>query len=328
MITTYRQHTLALLFGAWALATFLFPARLRAQNLAREALSIFPADTQQVTYSNLAQLRDRADYGEIRPRLVNHQLSEFENFLRSAGTDPEKDVDEVMLGWRGNLAEGSSYFGFASGRFDPERAREYFVQHQVPSRSYLGQDLYAFGSGEDRDDLFFAYFNSSSAAFGRLQDLKTLVDVQAGNKPPLDSNPDFVGWEGQLEGTASQWGIASGDAARNEAAPWLSGGAKLSIDPKAFLAPIQAVLYRVEWGGGFTAHLSILCQSAESASALAQVINLWKQSRSATADASQSHIARFLQGLEVQADGTRVELTGSGPIEAIEQVFRGPLSSR
>jgi len=78
----------------------VFPSPLPAQLIAREAFASFPADTLQFACMDLTQLRDLPSYPEIRAHLLSRQLRAFEDFLRSMGTDPEKDVDEVAMGWQ------------------------------------------------------------------------------------------------------------------------------------------------------------------------------------------------------------------------------------
>ncbi len=313
----YSDRSTTPLLVVWAAITFFSPALASGQGIAREGLSSFPADTQHWTYSNLAQLRGLPDYPQIRQRLLTRQLQGFEDFLRSMGTDPDKDVDEVVLGWRGQPIDTSAFFGLAEGRFRPEKAHQFFAQHQLPSRQYAGFELFAFGSGEGRADLFFAFLSSSSAAFGRLNDLKVMLDIHAGLRPALDSDAEFVSWEAELEGSSAQWGIAKGKAAVNQAVPWLAAGGKVPGDLNVILGFVQAVLYRIEWSNGFSTHLSVLCQSPENAAALAQVLTLLQTSGQVTAPGSAS----FLQGLEVQASGSRLEVSASGSLQMLDQVM-------
>ncbi len=314
--------------AAWGVVvlSLLFPALLSAQGLGREALAVFPADTQQLTYLNLAQLRSMPEYPQIRRRLVNRQLRGFQDFLRSAGTDPDKDVDEVVLGWRGVATGGAGFLGRAEGRFDPERIHNFFVQQQLPFRQYAGLELYAFGSGEGPADVFFVFLSSSSAAFGRLRDLKELLDVRAGARPALDTNSAFVEWEAELEGSSAQWGIATGKAAANAAGPWLTAGGTALGDPGAMFAPVRAVLHRADWGSGISAHVSVVCQSSETAAALSALLTAWRDSRqTAASDQAPAAVNALVQALEIQSSGSRVELTVSGPMEAVDQILRGSL---
>jgi len=313
------------LLAGLALALLLSPALASGQGTARDALAMFPADTQQLAYLNLAQFRGMAEYPQIRRYLLTSQLRDFQEFLRSVGIDPEKDVDEIVLGWRGESGGGAGFYGRAEGRFDLDRVQQLFTKQRLPVREYQGQQLYAFGSGTSAMDTFFAFLSPSSAAFGRLADLKDILDVRARAKPALDSNSKFVDWEAELEGTAPQWGISTGKAAANQVAPWISTGRNLNVDPSTILGPVQAFLYRLEWAGGITANLSIVCQSAESASAFATLLTLWRDSR--PAEATPTSLGLMLQSLQVHTDGTRVELTAFGPIETFDQILHGPTGS-
>ncbi|HEV2351893.1 MAG TPA: hypothetical protein VG028_18845 [Terriglobia bacterium] len=302
-----------------AALALLCPAPSRAQG-ARDALSSFPADTQQMVYSNLSDLRALPDYSRVRQWIFTPQLRRFEEFLRSMGTDPEKDVDEVTLGWRGDPAT-SSYFGLAEGRLNPDRVHDAAVQQKVPIEQYNGYDLFSFNSNGSRDDIFFAFFDTSSAAFGRLSDLKALLDVRAGSRPALNSVTEFANGESELEGAAPQWGIARGSAAANQAAPWLTGGATIPGGTKAFISSVQWILYRFDWGGGFSMHMSVLCKDSKSATDLANVLTLVRAARPSTSASSAPATQALFQGMNIQANESRVEVSASVPINLADRFF-------
>ncbi len=322
-----------------SLTALLFPALLRAQLLGRESLSSFPADTQQLAYTNLADLRGLPNYAQLRQRLLNRQMASFEDFLRSMGIKPEEDTDEVLLGWRGEATDASAFFGLAAGRFQPERAHDFFIRSGLTLREYEGQDLYAFGSGEDRADWFFAFPSSSLAIFGRLGDVKAVLDARAGRRPALDSVPQIVNWEAELEGSAPQWGLTTGRNAANLAVAWLGGGSqpatagqsaradKPQVNPAAFLGPIQAVLYHVTWSDSFTAQLSFVYPSEEAAEALVRMLKLWQESQQSSGSGRQATPAMFSQ-FDLNTSGSRVELNVSGPMEGLDPLLRGPATAQ
>lgn len=298
------------------------PALLRGQSAARDALSSFPSDTLQVVYSDLRQLRALPDYARIRQWIFTQHLRNFEDFLRAAGTDPEKNVDEVTLGWRGE-PDNSNFFGLAEGNLDPDRMHDFAVRQKITTQQYGGYELFPFNSSQTRDDLFFVFLDSSSAAFGRLDDLKAILDVRAGTRPPLSSVSEFANGEAELEGTAPQWGIARGSAAANQAAPWLSGGAnKSTIDPKAFLTAVQDVLYRFDWSSGFSMHMSVLCKDDKSASDLAKMLAFVRSVRPSTGSYSTAASAALFQGMDIQSNESRVEVRASVPAGIADQLFR------
>ncbi len=303
--------------------SFALPCVVRAQGLAREALSCFPADTVQITYADLGQLRDLPNYNQLRRVLFSRPVQQFEEMLQPLGTDPEKDVDEVALGWRGPMASNSIFFGLAEGRFHPTHVQDFMTREHLPSQQYEGYLLTTFGSGLNSNDLFFTFLSSDLAAFGRLSDLEALVDGYLGNRVTLNSNSQFVNWEAELEGSGPQWGITTGKAAANLAAPWLASGSKdAKADLNSLFAPIQAVLYQADWSDNFSAQIDVICQTPQSAQTLAQLLTLWRDSAS-SARSRSPEMTNFIQDLQIDTDGRRVELAGSGPPGVLNQFLSG-----
>src|SRR5487761_456894 len=186
-----------------AVLTLLLPAAIRAQGLAREALSCFPPDTVQLTYTDLAHLRSLPNYSQLSRVLFSRPVQQLEELLQPLGADPEKDVDEVALGWRGPMASNPVFFGLAEGRFHPSHVQDFMTREQLPSRQYEGYLLSTFGSGLNSNDLFFTFLSSDLAAFGSLSDLEALIDGYLGNRVTLDSNSQFVNWAAAPEQRAN-----------------------------------------------------------------------------------------------------------------------------
>lgn len=315
------------LVGILIPAIIFVAAPLYAQYAGQEALAAFPADTQQISYTNLQELRSLPQYPLIHEHLLSAPLRNLENLLRSAGVDPEKDVDELVLGWRGQVQDTTRFFGLATGSFQPDNLHEYFVKNKLPIQRYSGYDLYGFGSGASRVDLFFTFLDTSTAAFGRIGDLKALLDVRNAERPALNSSADFRRWEGDLEGLAPQWGIATGRAAANEAIPWLTQGKKISIDPSALFGSVKAVLYRVNWSGSVMAHLSIICQNDAAANGFGQLLTLLRNAQPSVKTSVSPALYSLLQNLQVQVDGSRVNLDASASVSDLTQLLNAPVTN-
>lgn len=300
--------------GLLVLLLLACPLPARGQEVAREALASFPADTRQLVCTNLAELRYSSDYPRIRNRILNGQLRAFADFLGSLGIDPDRDVDEVILGWRSQAED--SFFALARGNFQPDRLRQEFTMSHLPTRNYGGMELYAFGTGADPHDLFFTFLDSSLAAFGRWPNVKALLGVRQGDLPSLESNQAFADWEHEEEGTAPQWGVMTGRSAANLAAGWLAAGKEAMTDLSPFLSPVEAVLYSVDWDGGFTAELSVICQNREAASALSTLLKVWQ------AAPARPALGPLLTNMEAHQDGSRLLISLSGPAGASDSVFR------
>ena len=319
---TIRTLTiLVLLLGGVGIGSLLFPAPLVADQLPGEALNTFPADTLQVSFTNLATLRTLAVYPQIRQRILNRQLRAFEDFLRPMGIEPEKDIDEIMLGWRGETVGPSGYLGLASGRFQPALIQQYIQQTGLPARQYDEADIYAFGSGGGADDLFFTFLDSTLAAFGRLGDLKAMLDARQGSINALNSNTDFVNWQGELEGTSPQWGILNGKSAGNLAGGWLAPSGQKNVDLSSLGRSVRALLYRVQWDSGFSAALFMVCDTPETAAGFNNLVGLLQQAAKQPPTSGGIALPSILQSIHTERDGARLELDVSGPPELLDQIL-------
>lgn len=307
------------------LIVLLYPVFAPAQEVAHQALSTFPPDTQQVAYVNLAQLRSLPNYRQLRGILFSRQMTYFEQFLRSIGADPEKDVDAAIVGWRGDPTKGSPLFGLATGRFNAIDAQGSITQENLPTVQYQGFTLDAFGAGHSSQDLFFTFLNSGLAGFGTLTDLKSLIDGYLGRRSTLNSNQDFVKWENSLDGSAPEWGITTGKAALNVAAPWLAGMTDPKTGLESVIGPVKAVLYQANWEESFSTEIFIVCENAQSAQTLSELLSVWRDSASLTGH-RPAVMSNFIQGLEINASGNEVTLDGQGPPAAIAQLLRGAFS--
>jgi hypothetical protein len=325
MVTMSKGRKIPTLIIALALLGGLgelpFPTRLAADQLPGEALDTFPADTLQVSYTNLAVLRSLPIYPQIRQRILNRQLHAFEDFLRPMGIEPEKDIDEVMLGWRGEMVGPAGFLGLAAGRFQPALIQQYFDHSGLPVREYDGAHLYAFGAGSDPDDLFFSFIDPSLAAFGRLGDVKAMLDARQGSVNALNANSDFVNWQGELEGTAPQWGILNGKSAGNLAGLWLAPGGQQNVDLSSLSRSVHALLYRVQWDTGFSTQLIMVCNTPESAAGFATLIGLLQQAAKQPTPAAGVSLPSILQSIETHRDGARLELDVSGPPNKLDQIL-------
>jgi len=319
-VRTIRMMALAgALLGG--LGAFLFPIPGAADQLPEEALNTFPADTLQVVFTNLADLRPLSIYPQIRQRILNRQLKAFEDFLRPMGIEPEKDIDEVMLGWRGEMVGPAGFLGLAGGRFQPALIQQYFDHTGLPVREYNGANLYAFGSGSDPNDLFFTFFDSSLVAFGRLVDVKGMIDARQGSINALNSNADFVNWQGELDGTAPQWGILNGKSAGNLAGLWLAPSGQKNVNLGSLASSVRALLYRVQWDSGFSAQLFMVCNTPETAAGFATLVGLLQQAAKQPTPAGGTALPPILQSIETHRDGARLELDVSGPPELLDQIL-------
>jgi hypothetical protein len=305
-----------------AVLVLCFAPDIRAQGLGSEALTFFPADTQQIAYADLGQLRTLPDYKQLRQVLFSQEMRNLEGLLQSMGSDPEQDVDEAVLGWRTNAMSVSQAFGLAEGSFNPTQDQNSSATGVLRSRQYSGYALMEYRVGRS-NGVFFTYLSSDLAAFGQLGDVERLIDDYLGKQSSLNSNSEFINWEAELDGAGAQWGITTGAAAATVAAPWLGVNSKSEAGTLAGLFKgVKAVLYKVNWSGDFDAQISVVCDNSQDAQTLQRLLLLGQNALPATAGASAA-VSQFVRALQISMDGNRLVLEGSGPPQLLSEILGG-----
>jgi hypothetical protein len=82
------------------------------------------------------------------------------------------------------------------------------------------------------------------------------------------------------------------------------------------------VLYRFDWASGLSMHMSVMCRTAQDAASLGQVLAFVRAARPTTDASTSPGAAVLIQGLDVQTNGSRIEVSGSVPINIADQIFR------
>ena len=78
----------------------------------------------------------------------------------------------------------------------------------------------------------------------------------------------------------------------------------------------------MDWDGGFTAHISVVSKTRESAAGLFQLLNILKSAPLPPASGGGSGPPPLLQNLDARQNGSRLELRASGAADALDQVLK------
>jgi hypothetical protein len=148
-----------------------------------------------------------------------------------------------------------------------------------------------------------------------------MLDARQGSANALNANSDFVNWQGELDGTAPQWGILNGKSAGNLAGLWLAPSGQKNVDLSSLGRSVHALLYRVQWDSGFSTQLFMVCNTPESAAGFATLIGVLQQAAKQPTPAKGMALPPILQSIETHRDGARLELDVSGAPEMLDQIL-------
>src|SRR6266576_4302011 len=122
----------------FSLAVLLvFPAVFAsAAALATSARAVIPSEVQQIISVDYRTLRNSPTALSLKERVLPENLKQFETALKSAGVNPEKDVDQLTFALFRTEKNGLKEIGVASGQFTPKTVLARFKKQKVTGEKY------------------------------------------------------------------------------------------------------------------------------------------------------------------------------------------------
>jgi hypothetical protein len=266
-----RIATIALMTAVLIAAALLFSPRSRAQSLSTTVLGMFPKDVGEFAYADMKSARKFAWFPQLRDQLLPSRFREFEQFLSTAGIDPNTEVDELAWGGIDLPKGGEEIVGVALGSFDPNSAEAHFKQQKLPMFDENGYHLFAFGSGEAPGDILFMFVDPNTAVFGHRAALEKLIAVRSGQAPSLLDNDKIYPLINDANGTGFIWAVLNQSythLAMNQLLPQANQFPQAS----QIVERMQAMTISVEADNGVDAHFQAVCSSTSDANLLSAAL--------------------------------------------------------
>ncbi|MGA8223535.1 MAG: hypothetical protein WB780_17940 [Candidatus Acidiferrales bacterium] len=286
----------------------LLPARSSAGALSTAVIGMFPKQVGEFAYADLKAARKFSWFPQIREQLLPSRFRQFEQFLSSAGIDPNTQVEE--LAWAGittSESGGEEIVGVALGSFDPSSIEARFKAQKlavVDSHSY---HMYAFGSGSGAGDIFFVFIDSNTAAFGHRGALEKLIDVRSGGSESLMNNSQLFPLISDANGSGTIWAVLDQKYA-HLAMQQLVPQANQFPQAAAIVNRIHAMTISVDADSGVAAHFQAVCDSVDDANLLAAAMQAGLMYRRYQEAQSNPDLARVIDSVQVTPSGDRLKV--------------------
>src|SRR5579859_2428074 len=215
----FSRTSLKILVAA-LVATFalVLPRPARAGKLGTDMIGMFPKDVGEFGYADLKKARTFKWFSQLQEQLLPERFRQFEKFLASTGNDPNSQVDEIAwaLVPEGMTAKtegtgstavptGEQMVGIALGNFNQDSTAAYFKKQKLPTSTFHGYTLYAFGTGTGATDLFFVFIDASTAAYGHKTILEKMISVRFGDEDGLLRKDKFFSLVNEANSGSSVW---------------------------------------------------------------------------------------------------------------------------
>jgi hypothetical protein len=295
------------------------PAASRAGTLGIDTIGLFPKDVGEFAYADLKKARQFKWFPQLKEQMLPSRFRQFEQFLASAGIDPNTQVEE--LAWAlvpvamtggdtsGNtgVPTGEKIVGVALGQFNPAAAEAFFQAQKLPTFKVRGYTLFAFGSGTGVNDLFFFFLDSNTAAFGHRSELEKLIEVRFGGEEGLLRNDAFFPLVNEANGHGVVWAVLNPAYSRLAMQQLVPETAQF---PQAgqLIGNIRALVINVQASNGLDARFQAVCSTPDDANTFAALLQaglLYRRYQERTAN---PELAQLLDSARIVPSGDRLDV--------------------
>jgi hypothetical protein len=169
------------LAGFFLSAVFCLPAL--AAPLSSNARTVVPSAVQQIISIDYRTLRDSSSARALKDRVLPDNLKEFENALRGAGIDPDKDMEQLTFVTYRSAKSGLRSIGIAQGPFKQKEFLQKMRLKKIKPEKYLLSYIYPMGTG-----MHLVFLDPSTILFGESASIKGAIDVRDNSAESLQSN--------------------------------------------------------------------------------------------------------------------------------------------
>jgi hypothetical protein len=154
-----------------------------AASLSSNAQTVIPSAVQQIISVDYRDLRDSQTAIALRDRVMPDNIKQFENALKAAGVDPNKDVEQLtFVSYRAPKGMLRSV-GIAQGPF---KQREFLAKmkvRKIKAEKYLLSDIFPMGNG-----MQMVFLDPTTILFGENAAIKGAIDVRDNGAQSVQTN--------------------------------------------------------------------------------------------------------------------------------------------
>lgn len=305
-----------------ALGLLLGALPARAGTLSTSVIGLFPKDLGEFAYADLKSARKFKWFPQLKEQMLPARFRQFEQFLASAGVDPNAQVEELAWGATVPTAEaGDMVLGVALGQFNPESTALFFKNQKLPTHQYRGYTMFAFGSGTGATDLLFFFVDANTAAFGHKSVLEKLIEVRFGAEESLLRDDQLYPLIEEMNGKGMVWAVLGPSYTRMAIRQLAPETAQFADAPK-LIAKLKSALIEIQADRGLDTKFQFVCESPDDANLFAALLDAGLLFKRVQEKQDNPALAKSLEDARVGARGDRLEFRWSFTEEVLTDLLK------
>ena len=252
--------------SALVLTVFLLSsAAVWAMPLGTQARGVIPSDIQQLISVDYRALKNSDSAMALKQQIEPDNLKQFEEALKGAGIDPEKDVEQLTVASYRNAKQTIKMVGLAQGDFPMKAFLKRMAIHKIKPVKVRNTDLWPMSGGMD-----MVFLDENTLLFGDRSAVQGALDARDGYSPTLDTNNTMSEMMGSVD-SGTVWSILDQQGTQNMMRSALGDASKLG-DYETVKKRLLGSRYQMNFTNGVTFDLDVLTADSMTAATLSTLV--------------------------------------------------------
>ncbi|MBS1853459.1 MAG: hypothetical protein JST79_21385 [Acidobacteria bacterium] len=282
----------------WVLLVVFCSVAALAVPMGSSARGVIPADVQQLISVDYRELKNSSTAMAMKAQVLPPSLKQFEQALRGAGINPDKDVDQLTFASYRAGKQGTRVIGIAQGSFAMKTVLRKLAVAKVKPVKYRTTDVYPMSNG-----MQMTFLDEDTLLFGDSSALKGALDVRDGYSNSLDSNGQITDMMGAVD-SAPVWSVLDQEGTQNMMRSALGDASKLG-DYETVKKRLLGSRYTMNFSSGVNFDLDVVTSDSVTAATLSTLVKAGVLYRKMTATATEK---MALENVSVNSDSSNLQL--------------------
>jgi hypothetical protein len=268
-----------------------------ASPLSNSARGVIPAEVQQIIVVDYRSLNNQPSALALKEKVLPAPLKQFEAALRSAGINPEKDMDQLVFA-SFRTKEGLRFIGVAQGQFPDKTVTTRMRKQKVKGQKYISETIYPMGSG-----MSMSLLDPTTLVFGESGVVKRAIDARNGGGSTLNANGQVTDLMPAVEDEAV-WSVLDQEGTQTMLKSALGSASSLA-EYGMIKDRLKGSRYGMKFTRGIDFNLDVLTSDSITAATLSSLVKAGVLFRKATASEIEKSA---LEGVAVKSESNSLKM--------------------
>jgi hypothetical protein len=233
--------------------------------LGTQARGVIPSDIQQLISVDYRALKNSDTAMALKQQIEPDNLKQFEEALKGAGIDPEKDVEQLTVASYRNAKQIIKMVGVAQGDFPMKAFVKRMTLHKIKPTKVRNTDVWPMSGGMD-----MVFLDENTLLFGDRSAVQGALDARDGYSPTLDTNNTMTDMMGSVD-SGTVWSILDQQGTQNMMRSALGDASKLG-DYESVKKRLLGSRYQMNFTNGVNFDLDVLTADSMTAATLSTLV--------------------------------------------------------